>query len=287
MLGESRLAIHQVTLRDQWSFRESIEGLARHGVHTTAIWREKLAEINLADAVRIVRDHGMNVLSLIAGGLVTSPDKTAYQAAIDENRRLIEAAAALGARHLVVLSGGLEQGSTGLGGAKDLDGAPDLEGARSRALDAIASLVPDARAAGIKLGLEPLHPMLCANRAVLCTLEQTNDWCDQLAADDAVGVVIDTYHVWWDPNVAREIARAGKRICAFHVSDWLTETKDLRLDRGMMGDGVIDIPAIRSMVENAGYRGPCEVEIFSADNWWRRDPDEVVEIIKERFRTAV
>ena len=287
MLDESRLAIHQVTLRDQWSFRESIEGLARHGVHTTAIWREKLAEIDLADAVRIVRDHSMNVLSLIAGGLVTSPDKTAYQAAIDENRRLIEATAALGAGHLVVLSGGLEQGSTGLGGAKDLEGAPDLQGARSRALDAFATLVPDARAAGIKLGLEPLHPMLCANRAVLCTLEQTNDWCDQLAADDAVGVVIDTYHVWWDPNVAREIARAGKRICAFHVSDWLAETKDLRLDRGMMGDGVIDIPAIRSMVENAGYRGPCEVEIFSAGDWWHRDPDEVVEIINERFRTEV
>ena len=287
MLDESRLAIHQVTLRDQWSFRESIEGLARHGVHTTAIWREKLAEIDLADAVRIVRDHGMNVLALIAGGLVTSPDQAAYHAAIDENRRLIEATAALGAGHLVVLSGGLDQGSTDLGGAKDLEGAPDLQGARSRALDAFASLVPDARAAGIKLGLEPLHPMLCANRAVLCTLEQTNDWCDQLAADDAVGVVIDTYHVWWDPNVAREIARAGKRICAFHVSDWLTETKDLRLDRGMMGDGVIDIPAIRSMVENAGYRGPCEVEIFSAGDWWHRDPDEVVEIIKERFRTEV
>ena len=275
MLDESRLAIHQVTLRDQWSFRESIEGLARHGVHTTAIWHEKLAEIDLADAVRIVRDHGMNVLALIAGGLVTSPDKAAYQAAVDQNRRLIEATVALGAGHLVVLSGGLEEGSK------------DLDGARGRALEAIVTLVPDARAAGIKLGLEPLHPMICANRAVLCTLEQANDWCDQLAADDAVGVVIDTYHVWWDPNVAEQIARAGKRICAFHVNDWLPETKDLRLDRGMMGDGVIDIPAIRSMVENAGYDGPCEAEILSADNWWRRDPDEVIEIIKERFRTAV
>ena len=121
----------------------------------------------------------------------------------------------------------------------------------------------------------------------MCTLEQTNDWCDQLAADDAVGVVIDTYHVWWDPNVTEQIARAGKRICAFHVSDWLAETKDLRLDRGMMGDGVIDIPAIRTMVEDAGYRGPCEVEIFSANDWWRRDPDELVEIIKQRFKTAV
>jgi len=275
MLDESRLAIHQVTLRDQWSFRESIEGLARHGVHITAIWREKLAEIDLADAVRIVHDQGMSVLALIAGGLVTSPDKVVYQAAIDENRRLIETTVALGAGHLVVLSGGLEEGSK------------DLDGARDRALEAIAALVPDARAAGIKLGLEPLHPMICANRAVLCTLEQTNDWCDQLAADDAVGVVIDTYHVWWDPNLARQIVRAGKRICAFHINDWLPDTKDLRFDRGMMGDGVIDIPAIRSMVEDEGYHGPCEVEIFSARNWWRRDPDEVIEIIKERLRIAV
>jgi sugar phosphate isomerase/epimerase len=275
MLDESRLAIHQVTLRNQWSFRESIEGLERHGVHATAIWREKLQEINLADAIPILRNHKMNVLALVAGGLVTSPDKTAYQAAIDENRRLIEATAALGAGHLVILSGGLE------------DGSKDIDGARARALDAIASLVPDARAAGIKLGLEPLHPMICANRSVLCTLEQTNDWLDQLAADDAVGVIIDTYHVWWDPNIAEQIARAGKRICAFHVSDWLPKTKDLRLDRGMMGDGVIDIPSLRSMVESAGYDGPCEVEIFSAGNWWRRDPDEVIEIIKERYRKAV
>ena len=275
MLDESRLAIHQVTFRDQWSFRESVEGLTRHGVHATAIWREKLQQIDVAEGARIVRDHGMRVLALIAGGFVTSPDKTAFAASIDENRRLIEAAATIGAGHLVVLSGGLENDSK------------DLDGARVRALEAIASLVPDARAAGIKLGIEPLHPMLCADRAALCTLKQTNDWCDQLDADDAVGVVIDTYHVWWDPAVAEEIARSGKRICAFHVNDWLPETKDPRLDRGMMGDGVIDIPAIRSMVENAGYDGPCEVEIFSAGNWWRRDPDEVVEIIKARFQTAV
>ena len=275
MLDESRLAIHQVTLRDQWSFREAVEGLTRHGIYTTAIWREKLHEIGVAEGARILRDHGMRVTALIAGGFVTSPDQRAVAASIDNNRRLIEAAATIGAGHLVVLSGGLE------------DGSKDLDGARAQTLEAMAILVPEARAAGIKLGLEPLHPMLCANRAVLCTLKQTNDWCDQLDADDAVGVVVDSYHVWWDPAVAEEIARAGKRICAFHISDWLEETKDLRLDRGMMGDGVIDIPAIRSMVENAGYDGPCEVEIFSAADWWRRDPDEVVEIIKERFQVAV
>jgi len=115
----------------------------------------------------------------------------------------------------------------------------------------------------------------------------TNSWCDELAGGDTLGVVVDVYHVWWDPNLAREIARAAGRICAFHVSDWLRETCDLRLDRGIMGDGVIDIPSIRKMVEATGYTGYREVEVFSAKNWWRRDPNEVVQIVKQRYHTCV
>jgi sugar phosphate isomerase/epimerase len=122
---------------------------------------------------------------------------------------------------------------------------------------------------------------------VLSTVKLANEWCDALAAEDTVGIAIDTYAVWWDPELEAQIARAGKRICAFHVSDWLPDTQDLRLDRGMMGDGVIDIPAIRRMVEAAGYTGHREVEIFSARNWWKRDPDEVVRTVVERYRTAV
>jgi len=273
MLDESRLAIHQVTLRDQWSFRESIEGFARHGVHTTAVWREKLHEIGAHEAAQILRDHNMTVAGLCPGGLVTS--SSGFTAALDDNRRMIEEAATIGAKCVVFISGGLG------------DGSKDLTAARARTLEAVAALIPEARSAGVMLGIEPLHPMMCANRAVFCTLKQANDWCDELDADDAVGIVLDTYSVWWDPMVAEEIARAGKRICSFHVNDWLEETKDLRLDRGMPGDGVIDIPSIRAMAEDAGYSGPCEVEIFSAGNWWRRDPDEVIKIIKERFQTFV
>ena len=126
--------------------------------------------------------------------------------------------------------------------------------------------------------------MTCASRSVVTTVGLANDWCDALGAEDAVGIVLDTYAVWWDPDLERQIKRAGERICAFHVNDWLEDTRDPRLDRGMMGDGVIDIPAIRRMVEGAGYAGQCEVEIFSAGNWWKRDPQEVVRVCIERHR---
>ena len=271
MADESRLAIHQVTFHRQWSFRESIEGLARHGVRRTAVWREKLHEIGVDEGARVLRDNGMEVTGLSVGGLATSPDPQEWQAAVDENRRVIDEAAVIGADHVVVLSGGLVRDSK------------DIQGARARALDAIAQVVPDARQAGVRLGLEPLHPMLCANRAVLCTLGQANDWCRQLGNSEAVGIVVDTYAVWWDPQMESELEIAGSRICAFHVNDWLADTRDLRLDRGMIGDGLIDIPAIRRAVEKAGYEGPCEVEIFSERDWWQRDPDQVVEVIKDRF----
>ena len=275
MLDDANIPIHQVTFRGQWSFRESIEGMTRHGIRTTAVWREKLHEVGVDEGARILRGHGMSVSAICPVGLVTALGPSGFRAGLDDNRRAIEEAQTIGAPRLVFLSGGLPEMSR------------DLDGARARTLEALALLVPEARSAGVKLGIEPLHPMICASRAVLCTLEQANDWCDQLDADDTVGIVVDTYHVWWDPNVAREIARAGPRICSFHVNDWLADTEDIRLDRGMMGDGVIDIPGIRRMVENAGYDGAPEVEIFSARNWWRRDPEEVIEVIKERYRTFV
>jgi sugar phosphate isomerase/epimerase len=129
--------------------------------------------------------------------------------------------------------------------------------------------------------------MICATRSVLSTLKLANDWCERLGADDIVGIAVDTYAMWWDPEIGPEIARAGKRICSFHVSDWLADTQSLRLDRGMMGDGVIDLRALRVMVEAAGYEGYVEVEIFSERNWWRRDPDEVIGVIKDRVQRAV
>ena len=125
--------------------------------------------------------------------------------------------------------------------------------------------------------------MTAASRSCLTTLRQANDWYEQLGGGAELGIAVDVYHVWWDPDLERQISRAKDRIVAFHVSDWLMETVDLRLDRGMMGDGVIDIPRIRSLVEQAGYEGLIEVEIFSERNWWQRDPDEVIGMIKQRF----
>ena len=266
----AELNIHQVTFREQWDFRQAVEGLTRNGIHSTAVWRDKLHEVGVDDAVRILQDNQMTVTGLAAGGLVTAPSEQGFQTALDDSRRFLEEAAAIGAGHVVFLAGGLVEGSK------------DLVAARERALEGISILLPDARGAGVKIGIEPLHPMVCATRSVLATLRQANDWCDRLGADDTVGIVVDTYTVWWDPDVAEQIARAGKRICAFHINDWLEDTQDIRLDRGMMGDGVIHIASLRAMVEAAGYSGPNEVEIFSARNWWQRDPDEVIKVIKDR-----
>jgi sugar phosphate isomerase/epimerase len=129
--------------------------------------------------------------------------------------------------------------------------------------------------------------MACATRSVLSTTRLANDWCDQLGAEDVVGIALDTYAIWWDPEIEHEIERAARRICAFHISDWLPDTQDLRLDRGMMGDGLIDIAGLRRKVEAAGYQGHIEVEVFSQRNWWQRPPDEVLGVVKERFATVV
>jgi sugar phosphate isomerase/epimerase len=215
----------------------------------------------------------MTVTGLCRGGMFTAADQAGRRAALDDNRRAVDEAAAIGARCLVLVVGGLPRDSR------------DLAGARSQVRDALGALLPHAREAGVPLAIEPLHPMYAADRACVNTLAQANDLCDELG--EGIGVVVDVYHVWWDPDLAREIARAGRRILAYHVNDWLVPTRDLLLDRGMMGDGVIDLRAIRAMVEAAGYRGHCEVEILSAENWWKREPGEVLRVCIERHQTVV
>jgi sugar phosphate isomerase/epimerase len=270
----SRVAINQATTRLQWDFRQSVEGYARHGVRRTAVWRDKMAACGLAEARRLLDDHGFTVTGLNRAGPLTAPDTAGRRAALDDACRAIEEAAAIRAACLLVLTGTLPAGSR------------DLSGTRAQIADALAELAPHARAAGVRLGLEPLHPMVAADRSCLNTLAEANDLCDALGP--AVGLVVDVYHVWWDPELEREIRRAGSaRLVGFHVSDWLVPTRDLVFDRGMMGDGVIDIPGLRRIVEAAGYDGAVEVEIFSDRDWWRRDPDEVVRVSLERCRTAV
>ncbi len=270
-----RLSINQVTMREQWSLAQAIAGLARHDVRGIAVWHDKLADLGVDEGARRLRGEGMTVTAYCVGGLLGERDDARFQARLDDNRRIIDEASAIGAQCVMMVAGGLPEGSR------------DLVGLRERCLEGIAALMPHAKQAGVPLALEPLHPMTSANRSCLTTLRQANDWYEQLGGGDELGIAVDVYHVWWDPDLDEQIARAKNRILAFHVSDWLMDTVDLRLDRGMMGDGVIDIPRIRSLVEAAGYKGFVEVEIFSARNWWQRDPDEVVEIIKQRFSDAV
>lgn len=269
----SKLSINQMTTRDQWTLRQAIEGYARRGVHGICVWRDKLEACGLRDAVSLLADHGMTVTGLCRGGLFPASDEAGRQAAIDDNRRAVDEAAAIGAPCLVLVAGGLPEGSK------------DMEDARQQVRDGIAATLPHARAAGIPLAIEPLHPMTAADRGCVNLMSQANDLCDELG--DGVGIAVDVYHVWWDPTLETEIARAGDRILAFHVCDWLVPTRDLVFDRGMMGDGVIDIPKIRGWVERAGYSGFNEVEIFSAENWWKRDPDEVVRTCIERHESDV
>jgi sugar phosphate isomerase/epimerase len=265
MAEVARLSINTATLKNL-TLREAIEACARAGISGIAPWRDRLQECGIAEAARLIRAHGLGVSGLCRGGMFTSPDW------LDDNRRAVDEAAAIDAECLVLVVGGLTAGSK------------DIADARNKVRDGIAALLPYARAAKMKLAIEPLHPMYAADRACVNTLGHANDLCDELG--DGLGVAVDVYHVWWDPALEREIARAGSRILAFHVCDWLVPTRDLLLDRGMMGDGIIDIPRIRGLVEKAGFRGAIEVEIFSAENWWKRPPEEVLAVCKERIATA-
>ena len=269
-----RLSINQLTTRDRWSLPEAVDGYARAGVGAMAVWWEKLREVGAERAARVIRDAGMAVTGYCAGGMLTARDEAHRRQRLDDNRRMVDEAAAIGSSCLVALGGGLD--------ADDRD----LEAARQRALEGFAELLPHVRDAGIVLALEPLHPMVCATRSVLCTLRQANDWCDALGGGPEVGIAVDTYNVWWDPELESQIQRAAGRIAAYHVSDWLAHTSDLRFDRGMPGDGVIDLRRFAGYVAAAGYRGSHEVEILSS-RWWREDPDTVVATVIERFHRVM
>jgi sugar phosphate isomerase/epimerase len=259
------LSLNGATVRRQWNLAQIIDGCARHGIRGISPWRDQVAQMGLAQAASSIGSKDLKVTGLCRGGFFTAKDWR------DDNRRAIEEAHTLGAKCLVLVVGGLPAGSR------------DLRGARDRVKDGIAAILPEARAAGVPLAIEPLHPMQAAERACVNTLEQALDLCDALG--EGVGVAVDVYHVWWDPKLESQVERAGNRILAYHICDWLVPTKDLLNDRGMMGDGVIDLPLIRSWVERAGYTGLQEVEIFS-EHWWARDADEVLKTCVERARRA-
>ena len=266
------LSLNLATVRRQWTLPQAVEAAERFGFAGVAPWREMVQETGVAQSAHIFRDSGLRVTGYCRGGLFGAAGAEKLQASVDDTRRAIDEAAAIGAECIVVIGGGLPPGSR------------DLPGARRMFVDGLAAVLPHARACRIPLALEPMHPMYAADRGCITTLREMLDIAD-LLGNDGLGIAVDTYHVWWDPELAQQIARASGRIIAHHICDWLVPTRHLLNDRGMMGDGVIDFPAIRGMVEAAGYLGIQEVEIFS-DDWWSRPGDEVLSTIVERFKAV-
>lgn len=273
MADLARLSLNTATVKLQWSLEQCIEGCARHGIPGIAPWRDKLDEMGAGKAARHIADAGLGVSGLARGGMFPAEDDAGRRAALDDNRSAVDDAKTIGAACLVLVVGGLPGDSK------------DIADARAQVHDGIAATLEYAREVGMPLAIEPLHPMYAADRACVNTLGQALDICDDLG--DGLGVAVDVYHVWWDPDLQAQIARAGNRVFAFHTCDWLVPTRDLLLDRGMMGDGVIDIPQIRGWVEATSFNGFCECEIFSAENWWKKDADEVLQTVKDRHETYV
>jgi sugar phosphate isomerase/epimerase len=271
-------AINTATLGFQAPIGEVIEAVARAGFGAIAPWRREVEGKDVKAISRRIRDAGLAVPGYCRSTYIPAADKAGFTENVDANRRAISDAGKLGARSFVMVVGGLPAGSK------------DIARARTQVAEATGLLLGHAKSCGVRLALEPLHPVYAADRSCLSLLSEALDMCDSIegtaAGDPWLGICLDVYHLWWDPNLARDIARAAERILGFHVCDWLVPTADVLNDRGMMGDGVIDVPAIRALVEAAGFRGFPEVEIFSAANWWRRPMDETLAVCRERLETA-
>jgi sugar phosphate isomerase/epimerase len=263
----TRFAINQITT-PKWSLPQAIEGYARQGVHGIAVWRHFMDGYGVAATARHLRQADMWVASLCTSAWVNEAEPQAFKAAIDTNRQILDAAAEIGAPCVVMVVGGLPVGRK------------DIAAQRIRVREALLELRSHAISVGVKLGLEPLHPMYAGDRSVLNLISDANDLCDELGPV-ASALVPDVYHCWWDPAFERELRRAGKdRIVTFQYCDWLVPTRNLR-DRGMVGNGVVDIARIRGWLDEIGYEGSFELEIFSELDWWERDPDETVRIAIE------
>jgi len=282
------LSINTATVRKQrgvdWPLTQILDACAARGIRAVSPWRDQVAAAGLDATAKQIRALGLELSGYCRGGMFTYADATGRQAARDDNRRALDEACLLDAACLVLVVGGLPGALAGKAAHRD------IAGAREQVTEGIATLLADARERGMPLAIEPLHPMYAAERACINTLEQALDVCDALdpQRSGALGVAVDAYHVWWDPKLQSQIERAGReRLLALHVCDWLTPTTDLLNDRGMMGDGVIDLRQLRGWVEAQGFAGYSEVEIFSAANWWQRDGGEVLDTCIARHRSAV
>lgn len=269
-MTSDRLSLNQKTTQ-HWTVEEAIAGCVEAGISWIGLWREHVAQAGLERTAALVRQAGLGVSSLCRGGFFPAPTEVGRQGAIEENRRVVDEAVALGTDTIVLVCGGLAGGS--------------LDDAREQVVDGIGAVAPYAAERGVRLAIEPLHPMFCADRSVIVTLAQALEVAEVFEAD-TVGVVIDTFHLWWDPTVWGQIARAGERIFSYQVCDWLDPLPDILMGRGMMGDGVIDFARFSEAVAAAGYRGPIEVEIFN-HSVWDTPGAEVLATMSERFERLV
>lgn len=275
----SACAINTATLGFQAPIEEVIEAVARAGFGGIAPWRREVEGYNAALIGKRFRDAGLKVPGYCRSTYIPSVNRAGFLANVESNRRAIDDAALLGSASFVMVVGGLPEGSK------------DIAGARAQVAEASAMLLEHGRSCGVRIAMEPLHPVYAADRSCLSLLSEALDLCETIEGetnDPWLGTCIDVYHVWWDPNLNRDIARAGaaKRIFGFHVCDWLVPTTDVLNDRGMMGDGIIDVQSIREQVEVAGYAGLVEIEIFSARNWWARPMDETLRACRERLASS-
>jgi len=276
------LSINTATVRKQAPLDRIIEAAVARGIGRIDPWRDQVKAIGLDKIARQIRDAGVRLSGYCRGGFYTGANAQELAAALDDNRRAIDEAKALDSPCLVLVVGSLP-------GA--LSGKPqsiDIALARSQVRDGIGASLDHARSVGMPLAIEPLHPMQAADRACVNTLEQALDLCDELDPGNigALGVALDAYHVWWDPKLAAQVQRAGaSRLLAYHISDWLLPTHDLLNDRGMPGDGVIELKKLRGLIEAAGYQGTVEIEIFS-DAWWSRPMADVLDVCISRFKSV-
>jgi len=268
LIDFTKLCVHTLTTKP-WNLRQCVENYSAAGIHGITIWRNVLEGQNLKEAKTFLDDYGMNVISIARGGFFPSVEKEKRQVAIDDNLWAIEQAAGVGAPVIVLVCGA--------------DGRQSLEKSREQIREGIEKILPQARAAGVKLAIEPLHPMYAGDRSAINTLEQANQMAEEINSEFA-GVAVDVYHLWWDNNLQKEIKRCGKNgnLLAFHVCDWNVPTTDFLNDRGLMGDGCIPVKQIRGWVEETGFNGYNEVEIFS-DKFWKTDQKEYLEKIKNAY----
>lgn len=289
------LSINTATVRKQLGaevpLSRIIDQCAERGIRAISPWRDQVATVGLNKIASQLKTHGIALSGYCRGGFFPAPDAAGVRAALDDNRRAIDEAKTLNAPCLVLVVGALPGALQGQAAYKDIGRA------RGEVRDGIAASLDYAREVGMPLAIEPLHPMQAADRACVNTLEQALDLCDELdpQATGMLGVALDVYHCWWDPKLEQQIARAGQgpkgrgasRLLAYHVCDWLTPTRDLLSDRGMMGDGVIELRKLRGWIEQAGYAGYSEVEIFSELDWWKRSGADVLDTCIARHRTVV